>query len=62
MDIKRQKRPSVGSLVTTSALNTKIREVETKVTCDIGLVKERDYNAKRSEIKAKYFTTSDKIY
>ena len=48
--------------MTTSALNTKIREVETKVTCDIGLVKERDYNAKRSEIKAKYFTTSDKIY
>ena len=53
-----KKIPDVSGLVTT-VVNTKIGEVENKISNASGLVKKTDYDAKISEIKGKYFTTSD---
>ena len=46
-------------LVTTTTLNTKIGEVENKMPDAIGFVWKTDFNAKISDIEAKYFTTSN---
>ena len=53
-----KKIPDVSGLVTT-VVNTKIGEVENEISNASGLVKKTDYDAKISEIKGKYFTTSD---
>ena len=45
--------------MTTTVLNTKIKEVENKMPVLSDLVKKTDYGAKISEIEGKYFTTSD---
>ena len=45
-------------LVTTTTLHTKIGEVENKMPDVIGFVLKTDFNAKISDIEAKYFTTS----
>ena len=45
--------------MTTTVLNTKIKEVENKMPALSDLVKKTDYGAKISEIEGKYFTTSD---
>ena len=45
--------------MTATVLNTKIAELENKTADVSGLVKETDFNAELSDIKAKYFTTSD---
>ena len=45
--------------MTTTVLNTKIGEVDSKIPGVINLVRKTDYNTKTSDIKAKYFTTSD---
>ena len=45
--------------MTTTVLNTKIKEVENKMPVLSDLVKKTDYGAKKSEIEGKYFTTSD---
>ena len=45
--------------MTTTVLNTKIGEVDSKIPGVSNLVRKTDYNTKTSDIKAKYFTTSD---
>ena len=49
----------LNGLVTTSVLNKRIGEVESKIPDISGLVKKTDYNAKISDIETKYFTNSD---
>ena len=44
--------PGVGGLVTTTVLNAKLGEVETKIPDDNGLVKKKVYNAKRLDFEA----------
>ena len=44
--------------MTTTALNTNIREVKSKIPSVSNLVNEMDYNANISDIVAKYLTTS----
>ena len=51
--------PGIGGLVTTTVLNTKIKEVENEMPVLSDLVKKTDYGAKISEIQEKYFITSD---
>ena len=45
--------------MTTTVLNTKIGEVDSKIPGVSGLVRKTDYNTKIPDIKAKYFTISD---
>ena len=45
--------------MTTTVLNTKISEVENKMSSVIGLVKKTDNDVKIKEIVEKYFTTAD---
>ena len=45
--------------MTATVLNTKIGEVENKITDVSGLVKKTDYNSKIAEVEVKCFTTSD---
>ena len=52
---KLRKIPDISSLVTIIVLNTKLGEVENKITCNSGLVKKTNYNVKISVIKSKYF-------
>ena len=47
--------------MTTTALNTKISEVENKIPSVRGLVKKTDYDAKVKDIEGKYFTAADYI-
>ena len=54
-----RKMPNVSGLVTTTALNTKIREVENKISITIDLVRKMNYHAKISGVEAKSFTTFD---
>ena len=54
-----KKTQDVSGLVTTAVPNTKTGETENKIPDTSGLVKKMDYNAKISDIEAKYFTTSD---
>ena len=49
----------IHGLVTTTAFNTKIEEVENKIQDVSGLVKKPNDNAKISNIQLKYSTTSD---
>ena len=42
----------MGGLVTTTVLNAKLGEVETKIPDDNGLVKKKVYNAKRLDFEA----------
>ena len=42
--------PGIGGLVTTTVLNTKIKEVENEMPVLSDLVKKADYGAKISEI------------
>ena len=51
--------PEVIGLMTTTALDTKIKEVDNKILGLGGLVRKTDHDAKISEIQGKYFTTSD---
>ena len=51
--------PEVIGLMTTTALDTKIKEVDNKILGFGGLVRKADHDAKISEIQGKYFTTSD---
>ena len=44
--------------MTTTVLNTKIKEVGNKLTGISGLVKKRDYVPKITDIEVKYFTIS----
>ena len=44
--------------MTTTAFNIKIREIEDQYPGVSGLIKETDYNAKISDIEAKYFNDS----
>ena len=48
-----------SDLVTTTVLNTKIGEVGRKIPNVSGIFRWTDYNAKISNIKKKYFMTSD---
>ena len=45
--------------MTPTVLNTIIGEVQNKISDVSGLVKKIDYNAKISDLEAKYFITSD---
>lgn len=47
--------------MTTTVLNTNIREVGEKIPDVIGLVKKTDYGTKVLDIENKYFNTSDYI-
>ena len=47
--------------MTTAALNTKIKEVYSKIPVVSGLVKKTDHDTKISEFEGKYFPTSDDI-
>ena len=48
-----KKIPDVGGLVTTTFLDTKIKEVNNKIPNVSGLVKKTDYDVKISEIEGK---------
>ena len=45
--------------MTTAVLNTKISEVENKISSISGSVKKTDYDNKIKDIEGKYFTTAD---
>ena len=48
-----------SGLVTTTFLNTKISEFETKTSSVAGLAKKIDYDAKIRNTQGKHFTTAD---
>ena len=51
--------PDVSGLVTTTFLNTKVKEFDNKIRDFSGLLTKTDYDAKISEIEARYITASD---
>ena len=53
------KRPDISGLVTTTVLDTKIKEIWNKIPDLSGLVQKTDYDAKISEIEGKSLTNSD---
>ena len=54
-----KKIPDISGLVTATVLDTKIKDVDCKITGLSGLVKKAHYDGKILQIEGKYFTTSD---
>ena len=50
---------NIIGLVTTTVLDTKIKEVGNNIPNVTDLIKETYYDAKMSDIEGKYFTTAD---
>ena len=52
------KNPDISGLVTMTVPDTKTKEVDSKIP-DLSSLDKKNYDAKRLEIKGKYFTNSD---